>query len=449
MNKGSLLIVDDNEEILIALKLFLNEYFTITTEKNPNKIPSLLREKAFDLYILDMNFSAGKNSGNEGLFWMQEILKSDTEAIIIFITAYGDVELSVKAMKLGATDFIQKPWEDEKLLATVQSAYKLRKSRVEIKQLKEKNELISRSNIIESSMIIGQSKTMAGIMETIKKVAQTDANILILGENGTGKELIANEIHRQSNRNNEVFIKVDVAALTESLFESELFGYKKGSFTDAKEDRMGRLEAASGGTLFLDEIGNINMNQQSKLLAVLQNKQIIRLGENLPRDINIRLIAATNKNLQQMVSDHEFRDDLLYRINTIQIEIPALRERLEDLPIFLDVFLKKYSEKYQKPLLKTNKQTIKYLQNYHWPGNIREFEHLVEKAVIMEDASIFNFSLRTGISVKENQSLNLEDNQKNLILRAINKVKGNYSAAAEELGISRKTLYNKLKKYEL
>ncbi len=449
MNKGSLLIVDDNEEILIALKLFLNEYFTITTEKNPNKIPSLLREKAFDLYILDMNFSAGKNSGNEGLFWMQEILKHDQEAIIIFITAYGDVELSVKAMKLGATDFIQKPWEDEKLLATVQSAYKLRKSRVEIKQLKEKNELISRSNIIESSMIIGQSKTMAGIMETIKKVAQTDANILILGENGTGKELIANEIHRQSNRNDEVFIKVDVAALTESLFESELFGYKKGSFTDAKEDRMGRFEAASGGTLFLDEIGNINMNQQSKLLAVLQNKQIIRLGENLPRDINIRLIAATNKNLQQMVSDHEFRDDLLYRINTIQIEIPALRERLEDLPIFLDVFLKKYSEKYQKPLLKTNKQTIKYLQNYHWPGNIREFEHLVEKAVIMEDASIFNFSLRTGIYVKENQSLNLEDNQKNLILRAINKVNGNYSAAAEELGISRKTLYNKLKKYEL
>ncbi len=449
MNKGSLLIVDDNEEILIALKLFLNEYFTITTEKNPNKIPSLLREKAFDLYILDMNFSAGKNSGNEGLFWMQEILKSDTEAIIIFITAYGDVELSVKAMKLGATDFIQKPWEDEKLLATVQSAYKLRRSRVEIKQLKEKNELISRSNITESSMIIGQSKTMAGIMETIKKVAQTDANILILGENGTGKELIANEIHRQSNRNNEVFIKVDVAALTESLFESELFGYKKGTFTDAKEDRMGRFEAASGGTLFLDEIGNINMNQQSKLLAVLQNKQIIRLGENLPRDINIRLIAATNKNLQQMVSDHEFRDDLLYRINTIQIEIPALRERLEDLPIFLDVFLKKYSEKYQKPLLKTNKQTIKYLQNYHWPGNIREFEHLVEKAVIMEDASIFNFSLRTGIYVKENQSLNLEDNQKNLILRAIKKVNGNYSAAAEELGISRKTLYNKLKKYEL
>ena len=231
--------------------------------------------------------------------------------------------------------------------------------------------------------------------------------------------------------------------------KANFLAIRKEALPMPKKDRMGRFEAASGGTLFLDEIGNINMNQQSKLLAVLQNKQIIRLGENLPRDINIRLIAATNKNLQQMVSDHEFRDDLLYRINTIQIEIPALRERLEDLPIFLDVFLKKYSEKYQKPLLKTNKQTIKYLQNYHWPGNIREFEHLVEKAVIMEDASIFNFSLRTGIYVKENQSLNLEDNQKNLILRAINKVNGNYSAAAEELGISRKTLYNKLKKYEL
>ena len=451
MRKGKILIVDDNEEILIALRLFLGEYFEVVTEKNPNLIPSLMQKNAFDLFILDMNFSTGRSTGNEGIYWMREILKFDKEAIIILITAYGDVELSVKAIKEGATDFIQKPWVDEKLLATVLSAYKLRNSRMEVQKLKAKQAHVSQNSGDQYSLFLGESKAMSEVWETIQKVAMTDANILILGENGTGKELIAREIHKISKRSTELFVKVDLASLSESLFESELFGHKKGSFTDAREDRAGRIEVASDGTLFLDEIGNISLNQQSKLLSVIQNKQITRIGDHQPIPVDIRLLSATNKPLNEMVKNSEFREDLLYRINTIQIEVPPLRKRQEDIPLLLEMFIKKYAAKYQLPPISFNKKHIQNLQKYSWPGNIREFEHLVEKAIILNDNSVFNLeepSLSTNIS-GGNESLNLEDNQKQLILKAINKAKGNYSSAAFELGVSRKTLYNKIKKYGL
>ncbi|MBU1014531.1 MAG: sigma-54 dependent transcriptional regulator [Bacteroidetes bacterium] len=451
MRKGKILIVDDNEEILLALKLFLGEQFDIVTEKNPNLIPSLLKQNSFDLFIIDMNFSTGKSTGNEGIFWMREILKMDKEAIIIFITAYGDIELSVRAIKEGATDFIQKPWVDEKLLATVLSAYKLRSSRMEIQKLKAKQAHISQSVADEQPLFFGESTAMKTVWETIRKVATTDANILILGENGTGKELIAREIHKISNRSKELFVKVDLASLSESLFESELFGHKKGSFTDAKEDRTGRMEVASEGTLFLDEIGNISLNQQSKLLSVIQNKQVTRIGDNRNIPIDTRLITATNKPLYEMARNSEFREDLLYRINTIQIEIPPLRMRTEDIPPLLDLFMKKYSSKYKMPSLNYTKKHIQNLQKYSWPGNIREFEHLIEKAIILNDLEVFNVneSALSGQFSGSNDSLNLENNEKQLILKAINKAKGNYSSAANELGISRKTLYNKLKKYGL
>ncbi len=451
MRKGKLLIVDDNEEILIALRLFLGEYFEVVTEKNPNLIPSLLQQNSFDLFILDMNFSTGRSTGNEGIYWMNEILKVDQEAIIILITAYGDVELSVKAIKEGATDFIQKPWVDEKLLATVLSAYKLRNSRLEVQKLKAKQAHIAQTSNDEHPLFLGRSKAMIEVWETIQKVSITDANILLLGENGTGKELLAREVHKISKRSSELFVKVDLASLSESLFESELFGHKKGSFTDAREDRMGRIEAASEGTLFLDEIGNISLTQQSKLLSVIQNKQITKIGDHQAIPVNIRLISATNKPLSEMVKNVEFREDLLYRINTIQIEVPPLRNRQEDIPSLLELFMEKYSDKYQMPLLSFNKKHIQSLQKYSWPGNIREFEHLVEKAIILSDSSIFNIDNFTNFNPNTNshESLNLEENQKQLISKAINKAKGNYSAAAFELGVSRKTLYNKIKKYGL
>ncbi len=451
MKKGKLLIVDDNEEILVALKLFLGDQFDVITEKNPNLIPALLQKHSFDVFIIDMNFSSGRSTGNEGLFWMREILKIDNEAIIILITAYGDVELSVTAIKEGATDFIQKPWVDEKLMATVLSAYKLRRSRMEVQKLKAKQAHIFQTSEDEQPLFLGKSLLMTEVWETINKVANTDANILILGENGTGKELIAKNIHKISNRSKEMFVKVDLASLSESLFESELFGHKKGSFTDAKEDRTGRIEIASEGTLFLDEIGNISLNQQSKLLSVIQNKQITPIGDNKVIPVDVRLVSATNKALYDMSKNSEFREDLLYRINTIQIEVPPLRKRQEDIPLLLDLFMKKYATKYQMPVLDYDKKHIHSLQKHTWPGNIREFEHLVEKAVILGDNNVFNIydSMLNGQNSNTDESLNLEDNQKQLILKAIDKSRGNYSVAAAELGISRKTLYNKLKKYDL
>ncbi len=398
-----------------------------------------------------MNFRAGRNSGNEGLYWMEQIKKADKDAIIIFITAYGDIELSVKAIKNGATDFIQKPWDDERLLGTIMSAYELRKSKNEISRLKAKQQQLQESLAEESRFIICKSPAMNAVWQTIQKVAGTDANIILTGENGTGKELAAREIHRLSGRSAECFVKVDMGALSESLFESELFGYKKGAFTDAHEDRKGRFEMASGGTLFLDEVGNIPLRLQPKLLSVLQNREVQPVGSNQSIPIDIRLITATNEDIPARTRNGLFREDLLYRINTIQIEIPPLRERQEDIPELLNVFLKKYANKYQKPYLTVNGVIIEKLRNHSWPGNIREFEHVIEKAVILceEDTLRKGDFILPGAHSVTASTLNLDENEIILIQKALKKTSGNLSLAAKELRISRKTLYNKMNKYEI
>jgi len=453
--KGKILVVDDNEEILTAVEMLLFPYFErIVTIKDPNSLYQILAKELFDVIIMDMNFKAGISSGNEGLFWMKEIFKKDSEAIIVFITAYGDMELAVKTIREGATDFIQKPWDDEKFITTIENAYKLRDSKKEITSLKQKQKHLLNDISNQFPEIIGKSKLMEEVFKTINKVASTDANILVMGENGTGKELIAREIHKKSNRADEVFVSVYVSALPDSLFESELFGFVKGAFTDAKTDKPGRIEIASGGTLFLDEIGNLSLTAQSKLLTVLQNREISRLGANYKVPIDIRLICATNKNLNKMVAEGSFREDLLYRINTIHVSLPPLRDRKEDIPLLLDFFKKKYENKYKKPSFSVVEMAMEKLLNHDWPGNIREFQHLVEKAVIMSDDnyltdSYFGLVNNTESFRFKNDTLDLVENEKKLILKAIEKHRGTYSIAARELGVSRKTLYNKIKKYEI
>lgn len=453
--KGSLLIIDDNEELLFALQLFLKTYFEkIDTLKNPNLLLSKLEAQEYDVYLLDMNFKAGVNSGNEGLYWMKRILEFDSNACVILITAYGDVELAVKAMKEGAIDFIQKSWDEQKILSTLLSAVKLRKSKLEIKGLKEKQKQINHQINKNINFVKGVSKAMQQVFKTIGKVANTDANVLIIGENGTGKEVIAREIHLQSGRKNEVFVSVDLGSLSSSLFESELFGSKKGAFTDAKEDRLGRFELASGGTLFLDEIGNVPLNLQAKLLSVIQNKQIVPLGGNSPIDVDVRIVVATNSNLFQMVADGTFREDLLYRLNTIVIDLPSLKERIEDLPELLDFFLSKYSKLYKKEDLIFDISALKKMTQYSWPGNIRELEHVIEKSVILADTKkIGAVDVFIGddnqLSKRIIESLNLTENEKFLIEKAIRHTGGNMSLAAKKLGINRSTLYDKLKRYDL
>ncbi len=452
--QGNILIVDDNEEMLLALKIFLAPHFSkIITEKNPNLIPALINEN-FDLILLDMNFSAGINSGNEGFFWMNEILKIDAQACIVFITAYSDVELAVKAIKKGAADFIQKSWDEKKILSTVMAAYKLRKSKQEIQQLKSKQKHLTENIQKQYHFIHGSSPSMLKIIETIKKVAATEASILLLGENGTGKEVIAREIHQHSKRKNEIFVTVDLGAISESLFESELFGHAKGAFTDAKEDRAGRFEIASGGTLFLDEIGNLPLHLQSKLLSVIQNREITRVGSTVVIPIDIRLICATNKDLYKMLDENLFREDLLYRINTLQIEVPPLRDRVEDIEALSLHFLNHYAQKYKNSSVTISKAAIEKLKKHAWFGNIRELQHSIEKAIIMTEknqiiANDFSFSNKSLPKNAANESFNLAENEKQIILKAIQKFKGNMSHTAKELGINRSTLYDKMKKYDL
>jgi DNA-binding NtrC family response regulator len=451
-NKERILIVDDNEEILIALKLFLLSNFEIVDiQKNPNMIPEIIQHQNYDVIILDMNFSAGVNTGNEGIYWMKKILEYDPLTIILFITAYGDIELAVNSIKEGATDFIQKPWDDEKLLATILTAVRLRKSNLEIKKLRNKQMHLSENINKPFNIFIGNSPEMQKLFKTIAKVAATEANILILGENGTGKELIAREIHKQSLRSGEVFVNVDMVSFNEGVFESELFGYVKGAFTDAKEERAGRFEIASGGTLFLDEIGNLTLSMQSKLLAALQNREIFRIGSNKPVQIDIRLISATNKPLTEMIYANTFREDLLYRINTIQILLPPLRNRVEDIPLLVNHFLTMYGEKYNKHELKISNEGMDALIKYSFPGNVRELEHMVEKAVILCESGILEhedlFFQQRISHVSGKKSLDLEVNEKVLILEALKIHGNNYTKASIDLNISRKTLYNKIKKY--
>jgi DNA-binding NtrC family response regulator len=401
-----------------------------------------------------MNFQAGINSGNEGLFWLKEILKHDNNISVVMITAYGDVELAVKALREGAIDFILKPWDNDKLLATINAAWKLRTSRKEALILKNDNQFLKKEiKRGEEKIVLGASPTMINVMNIVRKVAGTDANVLITGENGTGKELVAREIHNLSKRSNELMVNVDMGSITESLFESEMFGHVKGAFTDAKEDRTGKFEIAHKGTLFLDEIGNLSLQSQAKLLSALQNRHIVRIGSNRQIPIDIRLICATNCVLPSRVSDGLFREDLLYRINTIQIEVPPLRDRVDDIPVLAFHFLRVYCEKYNKPGKRLSTQALEKLANYQWPGNIREMQHSIEKAVILADTSVigpsdFTFSASSKGSA-EDDITTLEEMEKKLIAESIKKHDNNLSIVASRLGITRQTLYNKLKKYDL
>ena len=449
---GNILIIDDDQGVLESLVLLLRgESKKVLTLADPKQLHSTLKPGIFDVVLLDMNFSTGRNTGNEGLFWLSEIMKADPLVSVIMITAYGDVDLAVETMKGGAVDFIQKPWKSEKLISTLNSACQLSLSRRKVEQLETEKQVLQEDVTRNYEEIVGRSPRMALLHDTIRKVARTDTSVLIQGENGTGKELIAWEIHKQSKRGDQLFITVDLGALSESLFESELFGHTKGAFTDAKEERKGRFEAAHGGTLFLDEIGNLPLHLQSKLLSALQSRQIIPVGSNTAVPIDVRIISATNRHLDQLVAKGLFREDLYYRINTIQIESPALRDRDHDIEILADHFLRKFSLKYGKLSLRISQKAMEKLNRHRWPGNIRELQHAIENMVIMSESDTIlpeDVNL-VSPTFSEEQGLNLETVEKNTIRKALMKYKGNYSTIAAELGISRTTLYHKIKKYGL
>jgi DNA-binding NtrC family response regulator len=454
MTKGKLLIVDDNKSILSALEILLQEEFDeVKTIANPNQLPSLIESNEFDLVLLDMNFSAGVNTGNEGLYWLSRIREIKPDLEVVLFTAYGDVELAVKALKQGAADFILKPWDNEKLKATLRNVFKLQQSKNEIKKLKQKESALKSEINKEKHFIITQSPQMLQILNLVRKVAKTDANVLITGDNGTGKELIARELHRFSQRADEIMVSVDMGALSETLFESELFGHKKGSFTDAREDRTGKIENANYGTLFLDEIGNLPLHLQPKLLSVLQNREVTPIGSNKPVPVDIRLICATNRKPDEMVAAGTFREDLLYRINTIHIDIPPLRERKEDIPAIADYFLKIYCNKYRKSCSHISESGLAKLTSYKWPGNVRELQHTIEKAVILSDKKelapddFFFKQVMPGMNFDFEGTI--EQMELKMISLVLKKNGVNHTAAAEQLGITRQTLYNKMKKYNL
>ena len=457
---GKILVVDDDEDVLHALRLLLKKYSrSVHTEKNPEQIPTLLKNEDYDLVLLDMNFTQDVTSGREGFYWLDQVLALDPSAVVVMITAYGDVETAVRAIKEGATDFVLKPWQNERLLATLSSAMRLRQTRVEATQLRSKQRLLSADlDHRFQNFVGGAAPSMQRVFETIDKVGRTDANVLILGENGTGKELVARALHRASNRADEVFVTVDMGAIPETLFESELFGHVKGAFTDAREDRAGRFEVATGGTLFLDEIGNLSLPLQAKLLTAIQRREVIRVGSNKSKPIDVRLICATNMPIYEMVKDKRFRQDLLYRINTVEILLPPLRERTEDIPLLVDHFLDKYARKYQSGIKGVQPAVLKKLAAYHWPGNVRELEHMIERALIMTETSIlqpedFFFAGHFEMDAQQDglvfDNYNLEEVEKMVIRKALDKREGNISKAAEELGLTRASLYRRLEKYGL
>jgi DNA-binding NtrC family response regulator len=458
MNKrsGKILIIDDDEDILQAARLLLKQHVSqVRTEKTPELLPTLLKNENYDVIFLDMNFAKGATSGQEGFYWLDKILEIDPNSVIVLITAFGGVETAVRAIKEGATDFILKPWQNERLIATLTTAMNLRKTRTEASNLRSRQKQLSADLDQPFHDFIGSSPAMEAVYSAIQKVAKTEANVLILGENGTGKELVARELHRQSPRSEDVFISVDMGALSETLFESELFGHVKGAFTDAKEDRAGRFEIASGGTLFLDEICNLPLTLQAKLLTVLENRRVIRLGSNKPVEVDVRLICATNMPIHEMVKENRFRQDLLYRINTVEIRLPLLRERTEDIPALVEHFLKIYCKKYHKTPKRLGSATLNRLKKYHWPGNVRELQHAIERAVIMSDSQVLqptDFLFPSPEKMEEALSFddyNLEEIEKLIIHKAISKHGGNITHAAEELGLSRASLYRRLEKYGL
>lgn len=449
LKNASILVVDDDPDILTAVRILLKpQVKEIVTEKNPDHIPSLLARHTFDAIFLDMNFVSSINTGNEGIFWLKKIKELRPDAAVIMITAYGDIDLAIRSVKEGAFDFMVKPWHNEKLLSTLTEAL----------QRKSKGSKAAAGETVPviGSELLGESEVMQDIFFKIKKVAPTDANILILGENGTGKELIAKALHQHSLRASKPFVKVDVGALTESLFETELFGHKKGAFTDAREERAGRFEAAHGGTLFLDEIGNISLHQQSKLLSVLQNREVIRVGGNEPVPIDVRLLCATNLPLSGLANEARFRKDLVYRINTVEIVIPPLRKRGDDILLLAKHFMQIYANKYLKPAPELSKAAQDKLMNYQYPGNVRELQYAIERAVIMAenqvlDAKDFIFSPIESAPAEEalQTETNLEELEKATILRVIEKNGGNLSKASLELGITRTALYRRLSKYDI
>ena len=449
--KASILVIDDDVDVLTAVRLLLKtEVQEVYTEKNPENIPSLLSARSFDLVLLDMNFNASINTGNEGLYWLNRIREMKPGISVIMITAYGDIDLAVRSLKEGAADFIVKPWHNEKLLSTITAI---------LKKNSPQSSATSPSAPAKNTYpdLLGNSDVMLDIFSKIDKIAPTDANILILGENGTGKDLIAKAIHEKSLRRKQPFIKVDIGALTESLFESELFGHKKGAFTDAKEDRMGRFEMASGGTLFLDEIGNISLQQQAKLLSVLQNRQVTRLGSNQVIPVDIRLICATNLPMSDLANESRFRKDLVYRINTVEIVVPPLRKRKEDIRMLTEHFVKIYSAKYFKANIRFTDAAIQKLELYRFPGNVRELQYIIERVIIMSEGHdikpeeiIFSpIESNHQESLSETDETRLSNIEKNTILRVIEKNNGNISKAARELGITRTALYRRLSKYEI
>ncbi len=452
MGKGKILVVDDNKSILSAVEILLQDEFEeVVTIANPNQLPSMVDSSEFDLILLDMNFSAGVNTGNEGLYWLSRIKEIKPDLEVVLFTAYGDVELAVKALKQGASDFVLKPWDNEKLKATLRNVYKLQQSKKEIRKLKQKENAL-KGEINKNKHLIAQSPQMLQILKLIKKVANTDANVLITGDNGTGKELIARELHRLSKRADEILVSVDMGAISETLFESELFGHKKGAFTDAKEDRTGKIENANNGTLFLDEIGNLPLHLQAKLLSVLQNRIVTPIGSNKTVAVDVRVICATNQNLEKMVAEGTFREDLLYRINTIQIEIPPLNERKEDIEAIANYFLHIYCNKYRKPNIEITRAGLSKLLGYQWPGNVRELQHTIEKAVILSDNNELapeDFFFKPVMPESDIIDGTIEEMEIRMITRMLQKNGQNLSAAAEHLGITRQTLYNKMKKYNL
>ena len=454
---GNILIVDDDEDILYSARLLLKQLYPVVhIEKNPEMIPSLVKNFRYDIILLDMNFSGDSTTGRQGFQWLKEILTIDPSMIVILITAYGNIELAVKAIKEGATDFVVKPWQNEKLLATISSAMKLSNSNKEISELRSRQEVLSQDLDKNFHDIVGTSPVMKNVFNIIQKISKTDANVLILGENGTGKELVARAIHRNSDRTKNIFLNVDMGAITESLFESELFGYVKGAFTDAKEDRAGRFEVASGGTLFLDEIANISPNLQSKLLTVLQNRHVTRIGSNISKPVDFRLICATNASINELTHQKQFRQDLLYRINTVEIKLPALRERKDDIALLCEHFLNIYTKKYNKNNKYISSTAMNKLIEYSWPGNVRELQHAIERAVIMTEQEMLQPDdfLLSSSHVKQDDNISfpnyqIEEAEKLLIIKAISKHNGNITKAAKELGLTRASLYRRLEKYGL
>lgn len=449
--KARILVVDDDRDVLDAARIFLKSHgFEADTEERPVFLNQLVKNGNYDLILLDLNFSREAISGKEGFYWLNQILETEPSAVVVLMTAYGDVDTAIKAIKKGATDFVLKPWDSEKLLATIHNALNIKAARTE-----QTSSPIAKDTREGNQEIIGQSEPIRRIFETINKIAATEANILILGENGTGKELIARALHQRSLRANQVFVNVDMGAISETLFESELFGHVKGAFTDARENRIGRFELAQKGTLFLDEIGNLSLPLQAKLLNALQQRRIIRVGSNHPLEVDIRLICATNLPIKEKVATREFRQDLLYRINTVELQLPPLRDRKEDISLLAEHFIQIYAQRYHKAVYSISPAALARMEKYHWPGNIRELQHAIERAVIMTETDIlqpqdFHFGhLPESSADLFLDTYNLEEVEKMVIRKAISKHGGNISKAAKELGLTRTSLYRRIEKYGL